>query len=170
MIGNSILAVAALCLSALLVTDLRFQRLPNPLNLLLGLLGLGFHFLHNFEPLPLAALLAGAILGALLLYALRVFYLRRRGIEGLGLGDVKFVAASGLWVGIDGIFLVIAFGALLTLAGLALLGLLRHRRLTGASSFWPDGRTRIPFGPGLILASVAVFLLQVWPLLLPGAF
>ncbi len=170
MIGNSILAVAALCLSALLVIDLRVHRLPDPLNLLLGLLGLGFHYLHNFDFLPLTALLAGAILGALLLYALRAFYLRRRGIEVLGLGDVKFVAASGLWVGIDGIFLVIACGALLTLAGVALHGLLRHRRLTGLSSFWPDGQTRIPFGPGLILAGVAVFLLQVWPLLPPGTF
>jgi leader peptidase (prepilin peptidase)/N-methyltransferase len=163
MIGNSILAVAALCLSALLVIDLRSHRLPDPLNLLLGLLGLGFHFLHNFNLLPLTALLAGAILGALLLYALRVFYLRRRGLEALGLGDVKFVAASGLWVGIDGIFLVIALGALLTLAGLVLNGLLRHRRLA-----WPDGQTRIPFGPGLILASVAVFLIQVFHTEIPS--
>jgi leader peptidase (prepilin peptidase)/N-methyltransferase len=165
MIGISILVLGTACMSALLVIDLRSHRLPDPLTLLLGLLGLGFHFLHNFELLPLPALLAGAILGALLLYALRAFYLRRRGIEALGLGDVKFVAAAGLWVGIDGIFLGIAFGALLTLAGLALLGLLRHRRLADFSSFWPDGQTRIPFGPGLILASVAVFLLQVWPLL-----
>jgi leader peptidase (prepilin peptidase)/N-methyltransferase len=165
MIANFILAVAALCLSALLVIDLRSHRLPYPFNLLLGLLGLGFHYSQNFELVPLTALLAGAGLGALLLYVLRAFYLRRRGIEALGLGDVKFVAASGLWVGIDGIFIVIALGALLTLAGLALLGLLRHRRLS-----WPDGRTRIPFGPGLILAGVAVFLLQVWPVLPPGAF
>jgi len=165
MIANSILAVATLCLSALLVIDFRSDRLPDPLTLLLGLLGLGFHCIHNFDLLPLTALLAGALLGALLLYVLRAVYLRRRGVEALGLGDVKFVAASGLWVGIDGIFLVIALGALLTLAGLALQGLLRQRRLAGGSLFWPDGRTRIPFGPGLILAAVAVFGLQVWPLL-----
>jgi leader peptidase (prepilin peptidase)/N-methyltransferase len=163
MIWISILTLGAVCLSALLVIDLRSQRLPDPLTLLLGLLGLGFHTLHNFDLTPLATLLAGAILGALLLYALRAFYFRRRGIEALGLGDVKFVAAAGLWVGIDGIFLVIAGGALLTLAGLALQSLLRHRRLV-----WPDGRTRIPFGPGLILASVAVFLIQVFPLLPPA--
>jgi leader peptidase (prepilin peptidase)/N-methyltransferase len=158
-----ILMGVSIVLAALLLFDLRSHRLPDPLNLLLGLLGLGFHAFHNFTLIPLTALLAGAILGALLLYALRVFYLRRRGLEALGLGDVKFVAAAGLWVGIDGIFLVIAGGALLTLAGLALRSLLLHRRLT-----WPDGQTRIPFGPGLILAAVAVFLIQVFPLLPPA--
>ena len=74
-------------------------------------------------------------------------YLRRRGIEALGLGDVKFIAAAGLWVGTDGIFLVIA-----------LVGVIRQRRLV-----WPDPAARIPFGPGLILATVAVFLGTVFP-------
>jgi leader peptidase (prepilin peptidase)/N-methyltransferase len=158
MIESAILIVAAVCSAALLTVDLRAHRLPDPLNLLFGLLGLSFHYLHNSDLLPLTSLLSGAILGALLLYGLRFLYFRRRGVEALGLGDVKFVAAAGLWVGIDGIFLVIAFGALLTLAGILLVTLWRQRRLA-----WPDGQTRIPFGPGLILGSVAVFLVLVWP-------
>lgn len=158
MIGTAILVSAALCMSALLIIDLRSHRLPDPLNLLLGLLGLGFHFLHDFNLIPLASLLTGAILGALLLYGLRFVWLRRRGIEALGLGDVKFIAASGLWVGIDGIFLGIALGAALSLVGLVLLRAVRTGQLA-----WPSGDTRLPFGPGLVLATVIVFLWQVWP-------
>jgi leader peptidase (prepilin peptidase)/N-methyltransferase len=165
MIGTSTLAAAALCLLALLVVDFRSHHLPDALNLLFGLLGLVFHALHDFSLLPLTSLLAGASLSALLLYGLRFLWLRRRGIEALGLGGVEFVVAAGLWVGIDGIFLGIALGALLALAGIALVALWRARRLGRISLSWPDGQARIPFGPGLILAGVAVFLLQVF---LPG--
>lgn len=158
MIESAILIVAAICMAALLVIDLRSHRLPDPLNLLLGLLGLGFHNLYNFRPLPLTSLLASACISALLLYGLRYLWLRRRGIEALGLGDVKFIAAAGLWVGIDGIFLVIALGAALSLVGLVLLRAIHTGQLA-----WPAGDTRLPFGPGLILATVIVFLWQVWP-------
>lgn len=39
----------------------------------------------------------------------------------------------------------------------------RQRRLARLSSIWPDRQPRIPFGPGLILATVIVFLGAVYP-------
>lgn len=105
------LAAAGFTLAALFIIDLRSQRLPDPLTLLFGLLGLGYHALHQFDLAPLTALLAGATLGALL-----------------------------------------------TLIGMVLAGLLRQRRPGRLSLAWPGRDTRIPFGPGLILATVIVFL------------
>jgi len=98
MIESAILIAAAVCAATLLIIDLRSRRLPDPLNLLLGLLGLGFHYTHTFDLVPLTALLAGATLGALLLYALRAVYLRRRGIEALGLrnrGQTTIICVIG---------------------------------------------------------------------------
>jgi leader peptidase (prepilin peptidase) / N-methyltransferase len=44
----------------------------------------------------LAALIASGFL-----FVLRASYLRLRGVEGLGLGDVKLAAAAGAWVGLE---------------------------------------------------------------------
>lgn len=153
----AVLTAASLTLVALFVMDLRQQRLPDALNLLL-LLGLGFRGLQGFVAVPAVSAFAGALAGAGLLWGLRWIYLRRRGSEALGLGDVKYAAAAGVWVGIDGIFLVIALGAALTLA--AVLG---WRVLRGGVAAAPlPGARPLPFGPGLILATVAVFITLVW--------
>lgn len=154
--SHALLLATVVVLAALLIVDMHQQRLPDPLNFLLGLLGLGFHYLRNFDLIPLIALLAGASLSALLLYGLHWLYLCRRAVEALGLGDVKFVAAAGLWVGIENIFLVIFAGALLTLLLVATRALLRREGIDWRS------QTRIPFGPGLIVAAAAVFLANVY--------
>ena len=44
--------------------------------------------------------LLGAAAGALFLYGTRWFYLKVRGVEGLGLGDVKLIAMIGAFVGL----------------------------------------------------------------------
>lgn len=82
--------------------------------------------------------LAGAVLGAGMLYALRVAFLRLRGVEALGMGDVKLMAAAGLWGGGWNVPLVLALAALMTL--LAIMGLRGAGRFQGEAGSLRDTR------------------------------
>lgn len=85
------------CLAALAVYDLRQFRLPDLLTLPLLLLGLGLS-LAGHGPPPLESAL-GAALGFAVFWGLGAAYFRLRGIDGLGLGDAKLMAAAGAWLG-----------------------------------------------------------------------
>jgi leader peptidase (prepilin peptidase)/N-methyltransferase len=88
-----------------------------------------------------------AVLGAIVL---RVCYRLVRSQDGFGLGDVKFVGAAALWVGLPMLPLMLmvavfsAFGTILLL------------RKQGAEL---EGRDAIPFGPHLALGLWLAFLL-----------
>ena len=136
---------------ALALIDLRHQRLPDALTLPLLLAGLAACWWRS--PGLLGAHSLAAALGWLGFRALAVLYRRLRGIEGLGQGDAKLLAAAGAWVGLAGLPDVFGGGALLTLLGV--LGEAAwHRRRPGA------GR-RLPFGPGLAAAMFATWLLTL---------
>jgi leader peptidase (prepilin peptidase)/N-methyltransferase len=57
----------------------------------------------------------GATIGAIF-WLLRRLYFAFRKIQGLGLGDVKFLAAAGIWSGIEGLPLLMLAAALTALA------------------------------------------------------
>ncbi len=134
-------------LVALIVVDLRRQLLPDPLVLPLLPLGLLQAWLTGGD---LVASAAGAAFGGGLLWLVRFTFRRLRGIEGLGLGDVKLMAAGGAWVGMAGVGPVLLIGALATLLAVGIAFLAGRR--TGLA-------TRIPFGPGLSAAIFAVALI-----------
>jgi leader peptidase (prepilin peptidase)/N-methyltransferase len=138
-------AVMGAVLVALVVVDLRRQLLPDGLVLPLLPLGLALAWITGDS----GAAAAGAVFGGGLLWAVRAAYLRFRGIEALGLGDVKLMAAGGAWVGLAGI------GPALLVAALATLAAVGIARLSGRSF---DLATRIPFGPGLALGLYTVAL------------
>jgi leader peptidase (prepilin peptidase)/N-methyltransferase len=100
----------------------------------------------------------GAVPGGLLLL-FREFYYRRKGFDGLGLGDVKLAAVGGLLVGMVG-FSWALFAA-------SLLGLLVVVGLRVRSKRKPDRFDRLPFGAVLAPAVFVVWLLQLWSLQLP---
>jgi leader peptidase (prepilin peptidase)/N-methyltransferase len=85
--------------------------------------------------------LEGAAIGAIF-WLLRRLYFTFRKIQGLGLGDVKFLAAAGIWVGVAGlpILLVVAALTALVCAGIMQLA---GRQLSG--------QTAISFGPFLAI-------------------
>jgi leader peptidase (prepilin peptidase)/N-methyltransferase len=134
---------------ALIATDLRRQILPTSLNVLLGTFGLVFHWSTDWAFASASELLAGAALGAGLLLGLRQLYLKVRDIEALGLGDVKFMAAAGLWVGAANVPLLLAIAALGTL--LTVLALYPFAARGESLRSRP-----LPFGPGLCVALVIV--------------
>jgi leader peptidase (prepilin peptidase)/N-methyltransferase len=132
-LGWTLLALAAL--------DVRHFVLPDALTLPLAPAGLLVAYLE--EPSDLTAHVVGAIAGGLFFLLVRALYLRLRGREGLGLGDVKLFAACGAWAAwqdLPGILLVAAAGGLAA----ALAGRLFGRPIA------PDARA--PFGAYLCIA------------------
>lgn len=94
------LALLTLCLALLAyiaVWDLRAFRIPDHATLPLALAGLAR--LAIVFPGALQLHLAIALIAGALLLAVSAAYRRLRGIEGLGLGDIKMIAAGALWTG-----------------------------------------------------------------------
>ncbi len=145
--GMAALAAAvALLLGFLLVMDLAWRWLPHEWTGALAALGL---LSATFEG-RFSDAVGGAILGAGLLLALRWWWLRRRGIEALGLGDVYLAAGIGLFAGVLTISWVL-LGAALT--GLIGEGLRRLRAREPETS-----RFGIAFGAHLCAISVLLSL------------
>ena len=142
-----LLSVAGLVLAW---TDLRQGIIPNWLNLAIAFAGLArVAALEGVE----AALVAGSegILVGTMVWMLRWLYFRWRNVQGLGLGDVKLLAASAVWIGIAGIPVQLLVASLAALAAAGAL------RLAGYSMMW---RTSLPFGPFLALGLLAAFGLE----------
>lgn len=133
-------------LVALVVVDLRRQLLPDALTLPLLPLGLLEAWLVGGD---LPAAVAGIAFGGGLLWLVQVLYRRLRGREGLGIGDVKLMAAGGAWVGPAGVGPVLLIAATATLAAAGIAYLLGRG---------PGLTTRIAFGPGLALGIFAMAL------------
>lgn len=128
--ATAILAAALITLSAWDATTL---RLPDAITLPLILLGIAIAPPDEVIWRALSALAAGG-----LLFAIAVAYKRVRHRDGLGLGDVKLVAAAGAWVGLEnlsGVLLIACASAILTIGTLTLLN--RQIKLTDCVAFGP---------------------------------
>jgi len=114
-LGASVVLFAML--TALSIWDLETGLLPNWLTLpLIGLGGLQAWLVSG----DLLAALLGAVIGYGLIWALSVYWRRVRGVDGVGLGDAKLLAAGGAWTGWIGLpfILLIASGAALIVASI----------------------------------------------------
>ena len=146
--GSAVLFAALLGLSAF---DLKAHILPDALTLPLLLAGLGFSVWSGQGYLWSGL---GAMAGYGLIAGLRCFWMRRRGVEAIGLGDAKMLGAGGAWVGAAGlpIILLIASGSALLI--LALSGGLRSQRAVPFGVFlalgiwgtWCLGVSFVPIG------------------------
>ena len=106
----------------------------------------------GFDKLASHAL--AAILAAALFMAIRAFYGWWRGIEGIGLGDVKLAAAAGAWLGLEGLgpaLLIACAGALLV------VGVQSAARRQAV-----HGQMAIPFGTFIAPAVALTWLGQLW--------
>jgi leader peptidase (prepilin peptidase) / N-methyltransferase len=124
------------------VIDLRRRIIPDGLTLALFGAGLLVTGLREGDPAAVPLRLAEAALAFGLAWALRALHARLRGRIGLGLGDVKFLAAATAWTGLAPLPVLILVASLAALAALA-AGALAGRRI--------DAATRLPFGPFLAL-------------------
>jgi leader peptidase (prepilin peptidase) / N-methyltransferase len=135
------------------IIDLRARIIPNGLNLALLLVGLGFAAAREPDAAPEAVGLALIEVAAayLLFWAFRAAYGRLRGRTGLGLGDVKFIAAAMPWIGLAQLPLMVLIASIGALATVGLLRLSGHR---------VGSETRLPFGPFLALGLHGAQLLR----------
>jgi leader peptidase (prepilin peptidase)/N-methyltransferase len=117
--------------------DARHMIIPDGLNALLFATAAASALVTQ-TPSPAMAL-AGALAAPAVLAGVRWAVSRRTGREAMGLGDVKFAAGAGAWVGLESLplLLVVASGA-----GLAAALAGRH-----------DAEGRLPFGPFLALGT-----------------
>ena len=86
----------ACAMIVLFVIDLRHRILPNAITLPGIVAGLVF---SAVLPPGWVASLVGAVLGGGILFAIAEAYYRLRGVEGLGMGDVKMLAMIGAFLG-----------------------------------------------------------------------
>ncbi|HEX7935768.1 MAG TPA: A24 family peptidase [Paraburkholderia sp.] len=149
--GPTLAALAAFGLCAALLAmsaiDIDTHLLPDSMTLPLLWAGIIVNFNGMFASLRDAVL--GAIFGYLVLWAVHWLFRLVRGIDGMGYGDFKLLAALGAWLGWLALPQIVVVAAV---AG-AVVGLLATWR----------GRMRfeepLPFGPFLAAAGVLTLFL-----------
>jgi len=143
-------ALAAFGLCAMLVAmsliDIKTGYLPDSMTLPLLWAGLVVNLWGSFVDLREAVI--GAIAGYLFLWCVFWLFKWLRGIEGIGYGDLKLLAALGAWLGWIALPQVVLIAAL-------------SGAVVGLAAMW-RGRMRfeepLPFGPFLALGGIATLL------------
>ncbi|MEZ4382333.1 MAG: prepilin peptidase [Nannocystaceae bacterium] len=167
--------VFGLALLIITYTDLDLWVIPNAVVLPVAAVGLGVAALDpailGVDPIEAVVAAAG---GYGLIAGLRWVYLKRRGIEALGLGDGKLLAMVGAFCGASGLFWTVAAGSIQGLL-LAVPLLLVGRRVANSDLKEVHGDdpalgeedpsagvmgVRIPFGPFLAIAALEFALLR----------
>ena len=143
---------STLCLlgAALAWIDIRDGIIPDWLNLSVAGLGLAKAVVNGGVAGGIEATGEGAAIG-LIFWLLRRLYFEWRKIQGLDLGDVKFLAAAGIWIGIAGLPMLLLFAALTALTAAAVMQL-AGRDMTR--------RTSLPFGPFLTIGLLSALVIQ----------
>lgn len=90
-----VLAMLSVALMVMVVVDFEWYIIPDEVQVCCVVLAVGFHMLSGT---PLLSMLAGLGVGVFMGLALRFGYSAVMRKEGLGWGDVKFLAVAGLWL------------------------------------------------------------------------
>ncbi len=152
--GWVIVAGLALCLlaAAIAVEDLARMQVPDELTIAVALLAAALAWGQGGWARLWPNLVEAGIL-ALLLLLFSLLYAKMRGRTGLGLGDIKLLAASALLVGIAGVGFQILFACVAAMLFVLLRSIRRKRPLRLTS--------RIPFATFL---APALFIVWSWGL------
>lgn len=150
------LSTAILAFAMILITwtDLREFRIPDAVSFPAIAVGavantLVFHGADWHAGLAESAI--GAGLGGGAFYLLRAAYYLFRGVEGLGLGDVKLAAVAGAWLGYEPLAMLVLVAAVAALAAVLIQNL-----YSTATHF--DRGVAIPFG-GFLAPAILIFWL-----------
>lgn len=144
-------ALLGLLSAALAWIDLRYGIIPDWLNLAIAGLGLSKAIMIGGPLSGLEMASEGAAIGAIF-WLLRRLYFAFRNFQGLGLGDVKFLAAAGTWVGVAGLPILLLVAALTALASAGVM------QLSGSKL---TRQTSLPFGPFLAIGLLVAVALQL---------
>jgi leader peptidase (prepilin peptidase)/N-methyltransferase len=150
MIAATSIALIYLASAWLAWVDLRRGIIPDWLNLAIAVVGLARAVLLDGWAAGLIAGCEGIVIGAIV-WLLRRLYFMLRNVQGLGLGDVKLLAASGIWVGVGGVPMQLLIASVTALAAVGVMQL-AGRTVTRL--------TPLPFGPFLALGLLGTVSLQ----------
>ncbi len=139
--ANLFVAVLAAMLIVAATGDLRSRRIPNWLNLAIAVTAIPFWWMSGLSLWPDVAVQIGIAAGIFVFFAL-LFQ-----IGMMGGGDVKLLAALGLWLPIAS---VVKLLVIMSIAGgvLTLIVLARRRRAGGG----PE--TEVPYGVAIAFAGM----------------
>ena len=137
-------------LVVLAFVDARTKLLPDLLTFPLLWLGLVIQLFPETRTVGLEMAVIGAIAGYLPLWLLAQAYRLLRGRDGLGMGDLKLLAAMGAWSGPFVLPQIILLAALLAIAVFILERVLRR-----ANGGIHEER---PFGPAIVAAYFIVLV------------
>ncbi len=161
-------AVFGFLLLGLIFTDAETKLLPDALTLPGVVIGIGFSLLVPVHDLAsrivpglvsaavrseipwriwsLADSLLGAAVGASFLYGAAAIYLRARGVEGMGFGDVKLMAMIGAFLGtkltVLTIFTASLAGSVFGLGTMLAVWFRRRQRIAARGASAADARRR----------------------------
>jgi len=134
--------------------DFKTFLLPDYLTLpllLLGLISNGFTLIEWASPLNS---LIGAFIGWASLYSLNFLYKLFRGVDGIGMGDAKLLAALGAFLGWESLPYVLIIASCSGLLG-GYIWLRIHKQ---------DHTQAFPFGPFIALGGI---ITVIWTLFKP---
>lgn len=133
--------------------DLKYRILPNRLNFTMFQVGLIFAFIYGINNINMATdMLLGMLVGAGIFGVITLLGGIIAGKEAMGLGDVKFMGAVGLYFGVSTIaqisLLAFFVGAIVSVVVL----IIRNLILKSEDEY-------MPFGPFLVVSAVACIFL-----------
>ncbi|OFW82603.1 MAG: hypothetical protein A2018_07785 [Alphaproteobacteria bacterium GWF2_58_20] len=155
-LSGVLFAGLSFALLVVVVSDLETYIIPDTMVILVGVLGI----LWRWKVVPgFGDAFLGALLGGGLTLGLRALFLLLRRKQGLGLGDVKFIAVAGIWLGFEALpwLLVLggSFGVVFGMAWQARNRLCRKKRTSRRKL-----PSYFPFGPALAFALYLLVLIQ----------
>jgi len=134
-----------LLISLVVITfiDLDFHIIPN----IISLPGIVLGFIASFylSEVSVQDSLIGILVGGGLFYGIATIFRIIRGIEGMGMGDMKLLAMLGAFLGLKGVLFIIFISSILgTITGIMVMIHTRSFSL----------KLKIPYGPFLSIAAM----------------
>ncbi len=134
------------------IIDLKIRILPDELVGLVAICGVLFHLATGFAYQGWLGMAVGLLAGGGTLWIIRFVANKTYGFETMGLGDVKLMAAAGIWLGGQGALIALSVGAMCGL--LHGVGFMASRRMQGEKLAF-RGLT-IPAGPGFAAGAAII--------------
>ena len=137
--------------------DLKHRIIPNRLNMIIFEIGLVFVVLYGYNNINVAKnMILGMAAGAGIFLAITLLGGLIAGKEAMGLGDVKFMGAIGLFFGVSNIAQITLLAFFVAAISSIVILVVRIFILKKRDEY-------IPFGPFLVISAVAcIFLKQDW--------
>lgn len=133
--------------------DLKHRILPNRLNMVIFEVGLFITFIYGIYNFNIAKdMLLGMVTGAGIFLGITLLGGLISGKEAMGLGDVKFMAAVGLYFGVSSIAEISLLAFFLAAAASIIIIIVRVYILKTEDEY-------IPFGPFLVVSAICLIFI-----------